>query len=95
MNHQEELLQKRFLELARIAQERGIYTHTGFLSLGEIALFQSLRTKLGGVNYALWGGMEGCERQMLRFGSPELCGYEQEFPIQCLYVVPSLSLIHI
>ena len=34
-------------------------------------------------------GTEGCERQMLRFGSEETLGYEEAFPISCVVIRPS------
>lgn len=41
------------------------------------------------VPWKLFGGTEGCERQMLRFGSEETLGYEEAFPISCVVIRPS------
>lgn len=83
-----ELLQKRLAELAERAYEKQIYTFTDFLSMDEISAFHSMKRQLSFVPYRLFGGMEGCERQVLCFGSAELCGYEAEMPIRCLKAAP-------
>lgn len=85
---EDELLKKRILELAEKAFSQGVYTHTGFLSVAEIALFHSLHKQLGSIPYTLWGGMDGCERQMLRFGDAALCGYEAAMPLCCIEIAP-------
>lgn len=43
------------------------------------------------VDYSLYGGAEVCERQMLKFGSEEMFGYDEEFPISCVIVEPLLK----
>jgi len=83
-----ELLKKRFLELAERSYEKGIYTSTDFLSMDEVAVFAAVKKLIGHVPYTLFGGTDGCERQMLRFGSPDLCGYDEAMPIRCLKAVP-------
>ena len=89
MTDDDELLKKRFAELARRADARGCYVCTDFLSLHEQAVLASMRRVLGGVPYTLYGGMEGCERQVAQFGSAEACGFAQSPPIACLVVSPA------
>ena len=84
----DELEKKRLLELANRSWNQGIFCFTHFLDLQGRSLFQSLLPALPPVHWTLFGGAEGCERQMLRFGNPELCGYDQPFPIACLKIVP-------
>jgi RNA-binding protein YlmH len=48
----------------------------------------SLVPSLPPAPWTLFGGAEGCERQMLRFGSEDLCGYDQPFPIVILRLTP-------
>ena len=83
-----DLLTKRFTELAERAYEKQIYTFTDFLSMDEISVFHNMKRSLSFVPYRLFGGMENCERQVLCFGSAELCGYDAEMPIRCLKVAP-------
>lgn len=42
----------------------------------------------GASEFTLWGGAEGCERVMIRFGNEEELGYSVPFPIQILQVEP-------
>ena len=81
-------LKKRLAELFRKSYEHNIYTYTGFLSMAEQDAFYSMSMEERGKDYGMSGGREGCERQMLRFGSLESLGYEEDFPIVCLAVKP-------
>lgn len=84
---------RRLAELAGRACRSGAYTYTGFLSLQEQSDFHQLEKEKGkefaDAGYALWGGAPSCERQMLRFGTASLCGYEEEFPIRCICIKPA------
>ncbi|MBQ9732794.1 MAG: hypothetical protein IJV74_01005 [Clostridia bacterium] len=82
------LEKKRFLELAKKSYNSGIYTFTDFLGLGEQSAFFELQRELSGIPYKLFGGAEGCERVMVRFGSEELCGYVEDYPITTLICAP-------
>ena len=84
----EDLEKRRLLELAGRSWSQGVYCFTHFLGLSELSLFHALLPALPPVPWALFGGAEGCERQMLRLGSEELCGYEAPFPIVCLRAEP-------
>jgi RNA-binding protein YlmH len=82
------LQKKRFLELARKSYNSGIYTFTDFLGLGEQSAFAEIQRDLAGIPYTAFGGAEGCERVMLRFGSEELCGYDVPHPISIILCKP-------
>ena len=82
------LEKKRFLELARKSYNSGIYTFTDFLGLGEQSAFAEIHRDLAGIPYTAFGGTNGCERVMIRFGSEELCGYEMPFPISIVLCQP-------
>ena len=82
----EELLKKRFAELAQKSYQKNQYTFTGFLGLADAGCFYEMEKELSYVPYQLWGGYQDAERVMLRFGGEELMGYEEEFPISCLKV---------
>lgn len=79
---------KRFAELANRAWSNGTYVFTSFLDLNQLSLFQAALPSLPRVPYRLFGGAEGCERKMLRFGNEALCGYDMPFPIACLKISP-------
>ena len=82
------LEKKRFLELARKSYNSGIYTFTDFLGLGEQSAFHEIERDIMGIPYTAFGGTDGCERVMIRFGSEELCGYEMPFPISIVLCRP-------
>ena len=83
-----ELLKKRLLELANRSYNSGVYTFTDFLGLVEQSLFSELKTQIGAIPYTAWGGANGAERVMIRFGSEETHGYTEDFPITCIKVEP-------
>ena len=88
MEERPEQLQKRFLELAERAYQNGTYVFTPFLGIQEQSVFYKMEKMLPPVPWEAFGGMKGCERRMVRFGSEGLCGYEQPFPIACIAVRP-------
>ena len=81
-------LKNHIRDLAEKAFRQNIYTFSGFLGLSEQHLFWQLEPDLRYVSHALWGGTESAERKLLRFGSPEELGYEEEYPITCIHVEP-------
>ena len=82
------LEKKRFLELGRKSYNSGIYTFTDFLGLGEQSAFHEIERDIVGIPYTAFGGNEGCERVMIRFGSEDICGYEMPFPISIVLCQP-------
>lgn len=86
---EEERLKRRFVELSQRADRQGTYLYTGFLGLGEQAVFHQAAAQFKGVPWTLFGGHEACERVMARFGDAETMGYEETFPIVCLEVRPT------
>ena len=88
MSDETELLKKRFTELAKKSYNAGIFTFTDFLGLAEQAVFESVKRQLGGVKYTSFGGADGSERIMLRFGDEGDLGYEVPFPISALRISP-------
>ena len=82
------LLKKRFCELAKKSYNGGYYSFTDFLGLAEQADFNDAREAFREVKYTAFGGAEGAERVMIRFGDPEELGYEEDFPIVCIKAEP-------
>lgn len=81
-------MKKRMLELAERSYSHSIYTFTPFLGLSEQQVFYEIRRDVAYAGYAMEGGSSLCERKMIRFGLPELIGYEGAYPIQCLKAEP-------
>lgn len=83
------LLSKRFSELASRSYNAGIFTFTDFLGLAEQNVLRQIEAKLPPrVGVTLFGGAEGAERIMVRFGNEEELGYELPFPITTLDIRP-------
>ena len=88
MNQDTELIKKRFVELARKSYGADIFTFTDFLGLAEQSAFGEIKKELGGVKYEAFGGAEGAERVVIRFGSEEELGYSLPYPISVIRVEP-------
>ena len=88
MTDEELLLKKRFIELAKKSDERSYFTFTDFLGLAERSIFAEAKASLCKVSFTEYGGAEGCERVMIRFGSEEELGYSEPFPITVLKIEP-------
>ena len=87
MSEEIELLKKRFKELYDKADRGAYYTFTDFLGLAEqSALSEALPRTYGGIT--VFGGADGAERVMVRFGRVDEIGYEVDFPILCIAVEP-------
>ena len=83
-----ELLKKRFIELSRKSYNAGIFTFTSFLGLAEQSAFSEIKKELRGVKYEAFGGAEGAERVIIRFGSEDEIGYSLPFPISIVKAEP-------
>lgn len=83
MNHEDDIIKKRFLDLANKSYNRDICTFTNFLGLSDIDLFYQMKSDLSFVDSALFGGAEYSERKILRFGNNET-----PFPISCIQIAP-------
>lgn len=81
-------LKNRLIELADKSYSRGIYTYTPFLSLSQQQVFYAVKGELSYAGYAMEGGAPVCERKMIRFGSPETLGYDEEYPIAVMEMRP-------
>lgn len=83
-----ELLKKRLAELADKSYRTNQYVFTNFLNMAEQNAFYEMQRDLSYVPFTAFGGAESCERVMLRFGSEEMLGYEEPFPICCIFAEP-------
>ena len=88
MTDDTELLKKRFIELANKSYNAGIFVFTDFLGLSEQSAFSEIKKEIRGIPYTAFGGADGTERVMIRFGSEEDLGYEVPFPISVIKAEP-------
>ncbi len=91
LNSEKELaqLQKRLKELADKSYRQNVFTFSSFLGMAELDVYYRMEKDLLFSHPALFGGDEEAERKVVRFGSPEELGYEEEYPISCIHVKPS------
>lgn len=85
----EEILQKRFIELANKSYNSGIFTFTEFLGLAEQSAFNAIKKDIRGITFSTFGGAVGAERVVVRFGSAEELGYEMPYPISIIKAEPT------
>ena len=83
-----ELTRKRLCELLKKSESAPYFIFTDFLGLMELAIFHEIKKDFRGAVYTLFGGIDGAERVMIRFGDPEELGYEEPFPIVALKIEP-------
>lgn len=88
MSDERDLLKKRFIELAKKSYNSGIFTFTDFLGLAEQSAFSEVQRDIVGIPYTLFGGTDGTERVMIRFGSADELGYDMPFPIVTVKAAP-------
>lgn len=88
MSDELELLKKRFKELYDKADRGGYFTFSDFLGLAEQSTLSEVLPRLYNKSVTLFGGAEGAERVIARFGNAEEIGYEAPFPILCVKVEP-------
>ncbi|MCR4837601.1 MAG: RNA-binding protein [Eubacterium sp.] len=82
----ENYIRHRLQELADRAYNGNRYVYTDFLGMSELAIYHAMAQELSFVPSGAFGGTDTCERQMVRFGSEEMCGYPEEYPIRLLKV---------
>lgn len=91
MGREEDFLKKRIKDLAQQSYRTSQYTYTTFLTQSEQEIYYQLYDELGAVESTMSGGVEGCERKVLRFGGEESLGYDAGFPICCIEISPILA----
>ena len=91
MEKEDLLLQKRFAELAKRSYTQNMFTFTDFLSLPELDLFYQNEPQLKFAGVTVFGGTDGADRKVIRFGNPEELGYEEPFPIVCIGIEPLIE----
>lgn len=82
------LLKRKILDNAKRAYRQNIYTYTDFLSLNEFDVYTQMSEELSFIRSKPFGGGPDCERRLIRFGSVEAFGYEEDLPIDLLCIAP-------
>lgn len=87
---EEQLLQRRFHDLAYMAESREILLFTDFLNLHEQDLLLQMKNELPKIKYFSYGGFKEAERKILCFCGNNNIEDEGEitFPISCLHIKP-------
>lgn len=88
MNKEETLLQKRLIELSRVAYMRGIVTFSDFLNLNELNILHTIPKHLLQSQYETYGGYNLAERQMVAFLPDALYYASLEYPFRILEITP-------
>lgn len=73
-------------DLSKKSADKSIFTFSNFLNADEINELQMNKKSL--TAFSLFGGTDGCERQMVRFGSEDELYYSEDFPIDCIKIEP-------
>ena len=82
------LVKRRLVELGKKSHGAGIFLFSDFLGLAEQSALAEVSRELIGIRYQSFGGAEGAERVMVRFGDADDVGYEVPFPIVTLKIAP-------
>ena len=91
MDKEEQILIKRFKDLSLKSYQNNMYTFSGFMSLPQQDILYSVRSELSYIPFELYGGYKDSERKIVRFGSEELFGYAEDYPIVCLSIRPIIE----
>ena len=83
-----ELIKKRFKELIHRSESHGYFVFSDFLGLNEQSLFSEVLREVGPIKHTTFGGADGAERIMIRFGDEDELGYNEPFPITTLKISP-------
>lgn len=84
---EEQILRKRFIDLARAAENKGICAYTDFLNLNETSIFFQMKKEIPNVNYDLFGGYTGAERKVLCFYGDDSVKAFSDY-ITCVRILP-------
>ena len=75
-----------YTDLAMRAYQNNRYCFTSFLSMSEFADLEAERGSFPNVKYEAFGGYDGAERKVVRFGNEEDLGYVESYPVVCIRI---------
>lgn len=73
-------------DLSEKTDRQGIFTFSDFLTPEEQSALLGIKRQTG--YFEFFGGADGTERNVVRFGNPADFGYTEDYPILCLKVSP-------
>ncbi len=88
MEKMDTIIRNRLQELADRSFRESVFLFTDFLAASDLSCFYEMKKELDYAGTEVFGGVDGAERCMVRFGSPENLGYEVDFPIELLHISP-------
>ena len=92
MQKEEIMLQKRLIELSKIAYQRGIVTFSDFLNLNELNILHTTPKDQFPIPYTTFGGYAYSERQMAAFLPDAFSLYMEESEVQNLYPISIVKI---
>ncbi len=87
MQKETQLLQKRFIELSKIAYQREIITFSDFLNLNELNILHTIPKNSLYTNFQVFGGYDIAERQIVAF-LPDALYCELLYPMEGILIEP-------
>ena len=87
MNKEESMLQKRLIELSRMAYNRVMVAFSDFLNLNELNILHTTPKNMFLSQYKTYGGYDLSERQMAAF-LPDALYYDYEYPVRIIEIRP-------
>ena len=87
MNEDVTFICRRFVDLSKQANRKGIVMFSDFLTMNEQLILQQNKEKLES-EYRMSGGYEYAERQMVAF-IPDALFYEWDYPMKCIRIRPA------
>lgn len=88
MNKEEQMLLKRFHDLANTAYHRGISTFSDFLNLNEISNLKANAKDFSFVKVCFYGGYPHAERQIAAFAPDAFLPTREDYPVSILKIMP-------
>ena len=82
---------RHIIDLANRSYNNNQYTFTDFLTSGEVADFYTHISEIPPCGIEMFGGYEGAERVVIRFGREEDLGFVEDYPIKCLCIEPVMA----
>lgn len=89
MNSNMEL--RHIFDLADRSYNNNQYTFTDFLTIAQVTDFYNEINNIAPCGYELYGGYEGAERVIIRFGKESDLGYSEPFPIVYVCIEPLMA----
>lgn len=81
------LFEKRFVDLSRQADQKGIVCFSDFLTIHELHILKDAAPRLYGT-FKVSGGYPNAERQMAAF-LPDALSFSWKYPIDCIEILPA------